>query len=288
MGFIVPNSKATASYNANWTAHKWGIAPKDVLHFSFQFSLDDQDLIRAAGYQTPLSVVVRVEGVPQYSDIPLYFENLLQYYPIKSFQSYMRWTLLLYLSPNANLSIIEFRLDNAVYSEQNFFSLLVEDIDGMTSLLTDYIGFFHYGRNLIFPTDILDYATTQFINGKTEKAADIGFSGEFKVEYSATYFRVEQQFKFVYETEAISSMLEFSRKDGVLNEYESKAIRDFDEGDAEYYGITPGTHTIKMRIERLPMQRIGYHHSQTPGFAFLLAILSFCTYCILKKRKKLS
>lgn len=215
------------------------------------------DPIRALGYRKPLMVIVLVENVPEFRESYTYD--------------------LAGGTPSASVDIIEYHLENVIYSNEQLLKVSPLLVFGSED-------FFRYFP-LALPTDFLDWATTQFTNGRTDRAIEDGIMSEMRVKYSATYFRVEQQFKSTYANPATSAVFEFSRIDGVLNEYEAIDISYFDEGEAEYLGVSPGMHVIARKIERLQTQRIGYHHSQTPGFAFLLAILSFCLYSILKKRK---
>ncbi|MHA2273313.1 MAG: hypothetical protein ACXACI_15750 [Candidatus Hodarchaeales archaeon] len=252
--------KADIGSNANLIPYEWEIEPNDVLTFSFQLSVDDQNLLLAVGYRTPLTVMIRVDAVPEFRESYSY--------------SMEEGT------PSVSMSIIEFRLGKNIYSDEQLFET--------SPLVVNTVFDFFSSFPLALPTDFLDYATTLFINGRTERTTEDGIVSEMRVKYSATYFRVEQHLKLVYGNAASSAVFEFSRWDGVLNEYEAIDTQDFDEGYAEYLGLTPGMHVIKTRIERVQTQNPGYVHSPTPGFAFLLAILSFCLYGILKKRKESS
>ncbi|MFX0114484.1 MAG: hypothetical protein ACFFB3_08045, partial [Candidatus Hodarchaeota archaeon] len=249
-GFSVQDLKAKASYDANLAPYEWQISPGDVLTFTFQFSLDGEDLVRVEGYRKPLTVVIRVENVPKFRESYNYDASQI---------------------PFPSVSIIEYRLGDSIALAQRLLEKLPILLNAQNSLF--------YSFPLALPTDFLDWATKLFVNGKTEiEASYEGPLIKTKADFSASYFRYESQWLYSYENEFFSELFEFSRLDGVLNEYETIFTQYLHEIEAEFLGISPGKHVIRERIERVHVQQFGYPHSHTPGFSsftFFAVLFSF-------------
>ncbi|MHA2231622.1 MAG: hypothetical protein ACXAB4_03940 [Candidatus Hodarchaeales archaeon] len=260
---VIPVLSSKAQ-TANPTTYEWGVDVGDVLSYKIQLSLDNRDLIQESGFRGPLIIVSRVESVlqgPEYDSGETVIPS------------------------NPDLSIVEYQLGNSRFSPELFAERFPQVYAYVSAK----------GIFIIWPINLLDYLTSIYQSGWTDKIEDRG-GGEdpyhvyqVGVEYTGSYFRVTQEDSYP-DLDIFSSIsFELSRYNGIAEEIiiiqreNLQQINDFGivtEDDRIY--------TLEGRINFFKIEKRGYQHMGTPGFVFLMGAVSLSTFVLLHKQKRFS
>lgn len=251
------SSKAQNENPYIMSTNEWGVEAGDVLSYKIQLSLDNRDLIHESGYRSPLIIISRVENLPQG---PEYVNSEAD------------------ISSNLEIFIIEYQLGNSRFSPELFAERFPRVHN--FSLAQDLL--------MVVPINVLDYYTSIFRSGWTDKTEDSGITQIVRIDYSGSYFRVTEESSYPEFKIFTSSTIEISRSKGIAEEIIIIQRTPFNEEEAVYFGINPGIHTIEEHIDFFKIEKLGYQHMGTPGFIFLIGAASLSIYVLLHKQKRFS